>query len=686
MGTAVHCGTERNKHAVIEQALVLDSEDLDDLKCLHPQGRWQGPASVRQEIWCRSAYSALAYPVVGRSSVAKCCHLRKPFPNLLKFASAETSVNQGNVATSSHQTMEISTVSEANGKNLGKEAKAPAPAAKSRFFLTLSRPVPGRTGDQGTDSSVASVSLDVSSEKPPANKASSENMKLPATAALEEDSDKTQSQVPAEASLSSTEQPASPPPEAEGEAPAKPKEPSFFDKFFKLDKKKENTPVPTGIQEGTENTENQHLDRETPGLSSQSNNVPEEKDIVDSKEKGEQENPVGINSSVPEDTEKPEVVQENPKTVNITENNNPVMSFFKTLVSSNKAETKTDSEDKGSKTEKVHDGPAGQKTTGEVQAKGAKKKNTESPRLGYAFRKFFRHKSSKETQSTSNTKGAEKSPASSANTKSDKATSSSPEAQGTQKNTKGLDSSAQQQTTASSESAKNGTKEKSPTSLPLGKLFWKKSIKEDTVPKGAEENQNKPQTQEVCEEPVEVIKSEDIEASLQTIELNEEEAVSPEPAPTQPSAEENKPRKTNLRQFFRQLSMRGDGDFTSSEEVNGKDSDGQTSDSTEKAVTPPEPEPAGQNKEGTKDKKPTADLNKQKGNKKDATEQVNSPDRRGAEKNPMQNGGDSKESPLKRPEKRQSLGGFFKGLGPKRMSDAEVQTDPVSIGPVGKSK
>ncbi|XP_072489617.1 breast carcinoma-amplified sequence 1 isoform X15 [Notamacropus eugenii] len=500
-------------------------------------------------------------------------------------ASTETSVNQGDVATSFRTTMEISTVSEANGKNLGKEAKAPTPAAKSRFFLTFSRPVPGRTVDQGTDSSVGSVSLDVSSENPPANKASSENMKLPATAALEEDSDKTQNQVPAEASLSTTEQPTSPPPEAEGAAPAKPKEPSFFDKFFKLDKKKENIPVPTGIQEGTENTENQHLDRETPGLSSQSNNVPEEKDIVDSKEQSEQENPVGVSSSVPEDVKKPEIVQE---TVNITENNNPVMSFFKTLVSSNKAETKTDSEDKGSKAEKVHDGPSGQKTTGEVQAKGAKKKNPESPSLGYAFRKFFRHKSSKETQSTSNTKGAEKSPASSANTKTDKTAPSSPEAQGTQKNTKGLDSSAQQQTTASSESAKNGTKEKSPTSIPLGKLFWKK-----------------------------------------------------------------------------------------------------TSDSTEKAITPPEPEPTGpgqKNKEASKEKKPTADQNKQKGNKKDVTEQVNSPDGRGAEKNSMQNGGDSKESPLKRPEKRQSLGSFFKGLGPKRMSDAEVQTDPVSIGPVGKSK
>nr|AAH48647.1 Bcas1 protein [Mus musculus] len=43
-------------------------------------------------------------------------------------------------------------------------------------------------------------------------------------------------------------------------------------------------------------------------------------------------------------------------------------------------------------------------------------------------------------------------------------------------------------------------------------------------------------------------------------------------------------------------------------------------------------------------------------------------------------------TPKKSEKRRQSLGGFLKGLGPKRMSDAQVQTDPVSIGPVGKSK
>lgn len=46
---------------------------------------------------------------------------------------------------------------------------------------------------------------------------------------------------------------------------------------------------------------------------------------------------------------------------------------------------------KASKTESVCDGQAGQKTS-ETQAKGSKKKHLHSPRLGLAFRKFFRHK------------------------------------------------------------------------------------------------------------------------------------------------------------------------------------------------------------------------------------------------------------------------------------------------------
>ncbi|XP_030875680.1 breast carcinoma-amplified sequence 1 homolog [Leptonychotes weddellii] len=138
------------------------------------------------------------------------------------------------------------------------------------------------------------------------------------------------------------------------------------------------------------------------------------------------------------------------------------MSFFKTLVSPSKAETKKDLEDTASKAESVCDGQAGQKTF-ENQAKVTKKKHLHSPRLGFTFRKFFRHK------------GAEKSPATSSDVKSDKANFISQESRGEAKNP------------TSTNTTKEAAKEKGgPTSLPLGKLFWKKSVKEDSVP--AEEN------------------------------------------------------------------------------------------------------------------------------------------------------------------------------------------------------
>nr|BAG58295.1 unnamed protein product [Homo sapiens] len=320
------------------------------------------------------------------------------------------------------------------------------------------------------------------------------------------------------------------------------------------------------------------------------------------------------------------------------------MSFFKTLVSPNKAETKKDPEDTASKAESVCDGQAGQKTS-EIQARGTKKKHLDSPRLGLAFRKFFRHK------------GAEKSPTTSADLKSDKANFTSQETQGAGKNSKGCNPSGHTQSVTTPEPAKEGTKEKSgPTSLPLGKLFWKKSVKEDSVPTGAEENV-------VCESPVEIIKSKEVESALQTVDLNEGDAA-PEPTEAKLKREESKPR-TSLMAFLRQM----------------------TSDSTEKTITPPEPEPTGapqKGKEGSsKDKKSAAEMNKQKSNKQEAKEPAQCTEQATVDTNSLQNG----DKLQKRPEKRQqSLGGFFKGLGPKRMLDAQVQTDPVSIGPVGKSK
>ncbi|KAL4680776.1 hypothetical protein H8959_022717 [Pygathrix nigripes] len=427
-------------------------------------------------------------------------------------------------------------------------------------------PVPGRTGDQATDSSLGSVKLDVSSNKAPANKDPSESWTLPVAAGPGQDTDKTPGHAPAQDKvLSAAGEPTLLPPEAGGaggKAPSKPKDSSFFDKFFKLDKGQEN--VPGDSQQEAKRAEHHDKVDEVPGLSRQSDDVPAGKDIVDGKEKEGQE--VGtVNCSVPGDPEGLETAKGDSQTAAIAETNNSIMSFFKTLVSPNKAETKKDPEDTG----------------------------------------------------------AEKSPTTSADLKSDKANFTSQETQGAVKNPKGCNPSGHTQSTTTPETAKEGIKEKSgPTSLPLGKLFWKKSVKEDSVPTGAEDN-----------------------------------------------------------------SVKGDGGITHSEEINGKDSSCQTSDSTEKTITPPEPEPTGapqKGKEGSsKDKKSAVEMNKQKSNKQEAKEPAQCTEQATVDTNSLQNG----DKFQKRPEKRQqSLGGFFKGLGPKRMLDAQVQTDPVSIGPVGKSK
>nr|XP_055199014.1 breast carcinoma-amplified sequence 1 isoform X5 [Nyctereutes procyonoides] len=439
------------------------------------------------------------------------------------------SVKEDNVATSSPKTMEISAVADANGKNLGKEAKPEAPAAKSRFFLTLSRPVPGRTGDQATDSSTGAVKLDVSSNKALGNKEPTESMALTVAAAPGHDPDKTPGQSPArDQGSSATWGPAPVSPESGGAAPSKPKDSSFLDKLFKLDKGREKAPVDS--QQEAKSSERRDQAEEISGLSRPSDDVPAERDIAGSKGREAQEIPT-VSGSVPGNPEERDPAKEDLQTTNTTENNNSIMSFFKTLVSPNKAETKKDLEDTG----------------------------------------------------------AEKSPATSSDVKSDKANFISQETRGAAKNP------------TSTDTAKEVAKEKGgPTSLPLGKLFWKKSVKEDSVPAGAEEN---------------------------------------------------------------------------------------TSDSAEKAVTCPEPELAGAGQKGkegsSKDKKVAAEGNKQKSTKQEAKEPVQCVEPAVVEANSLQNGDRSQKKQEKR---RQSLGGFFKGLGPKRMLDAQVQTDPVSIGPVGKSK
>lgn len=175
------------------------------------------------------------------------------------------SVQKDNVTASSPETMEMRAVADANGKNLGNEAKPEAPAAKSRFFLTLSRPVPGRTGDQGTDSSSGPAKLDVSSNNAPANKDPSEQRALPGAAAPGRAADKTPGRTPApDQALSAPGAPES------GAAPAK--DTSFLDKLFKLDKGRDKAAVDS--QEEARRAKSGDQAEEAPGCPGQGDAVP----------------------------------------------------------------------------------------------------------------------------------------------------------------------------------------------------------------------------------------------------------------------------------------------------------------------------------------------------------------------------------------------------------------------------
>ncbi|XP_041497649.1 breast carcinoma-amplified sequence 1 isoform X12 [Microtus oregoni] len=512
------------------------------------------------------------------------------------------SIAKDNAAASSPKTMEAQAVADASGKNLGREAKPAAPAARSRFFLTLSRPVPGRPGDQGTDSSAALGRLDVSPGTAPVNKDPSEHAALPVAAAPGPAADKRPGCTEAkQQAFPATCSPAPSPPESQAESPSKPKDFGFFDRLFKLDRGRESIPVDSQPEEAKE-VRDQNQAAETPALPGNPHGVLAGEDIVDGEGRGLEVDTQSY--SVPGDPEALGTKKEDPQEAETIENINSIMSFFKTLVSPNKTETRRDPED----------------------------------------------------TDTENT------PTTSASLMSEKANFTPQETKGVTKSSKGCSPPSHVPPATASDTIKEGSKEKSgPTSLPLGKLFWKKSVKEDSLSTGAEENA-------VCEPPVETVRLEEVESTFQTAHLNEEEA-RPEPTDVKVK-EENKPRRTPLMAFLRQM----------------------TSNSTEKTPSPPEPEPVGtaqKSKENSSkdkksvDKKSVAETNKQKNNKQEAREPAQCVQPPVVEANALQNGD---KTPKKSEKRRQSLGGFLKGLGPKRMLDAQVQTDPVSIGPVGKSK
>ncbi|XP_021132313.4 breast carcinoma-amplified sequence 1 isoform X3 [Anas platyrhynchos] len=626
--------------------------------------------SVPEEVKEDSAYPVIrSYQALPESSTSvkngSAVFVQTHPPAMNGEVDAKASVVRDNAAASSPKTKEQS-AGAAGGEVAGSTASRALPSAKPLSVFAFSWSVPGRTEDPASDSSVGSAKLDVSSEAPNVNKAPSDSTALPTAAAPQPGTHKILAQaqsasVPHHSSLAAPGIP-----DGESTATPKPKQVNFFDKIFKLEKGKERSQEQTPTQKET-----RALDapdgcsevQEAAGSQRTSNGIPPGKEIDDRNRSDLRQDLASGNSLAAEQPAKAEVNQDSPQAAAAVDNRS-VMSFFKTLVSPSKAETKSEPEDKGSKAEKGHGGQPAPKTVPESQTKGAKKKKAESPKLGHStFSKLFRHKAAKETQQTTNTKSTEQQPVSSV--KSDKNVPSSQELQTAKQNTKAPEPAAQQQA-AATEAPKEVTKEKaSSTPMPLSKLFWKKNTSEEA----------------------EIVSNEKTDASSEAVAPDKDEK-SPEATEVKPRKEESKTPKANLRKFFK-LSGKGDGGTTRSEEVNGPSPSHQTSNSTERPVATAESEPVGQkSKESSKDKKSTVELSKQKGSKQEAREQPDSREQQTAETDSIQNGGDTSKEPssYKRTEKRQSLGGFFKSLGSKRMSDAEVQTDPVSILPAGKSK
>lgn len=196
---------------------------------------------------------------------------------LLFAVDAKASVARDNAAVSSLKTKEQSPVPEAGGQSLGSAASAARPAAKSRSVLAFAWAVPGRTEDPATGSPVGSAELDFSSEAPGANKAASDSAEVPAAAGRAEGAHINLTRAPAAAPLRDIDLTAPATPEGEDVAASQPKQVTFFDRIFKLEKGKERSRAQIGTQEERQTSDlpDGHITaQEAAGLQSPSNGVP----------------------------------------------------------------------------------------------------------------------------------------------------------------------------------------------------------------------------------------------------------------------------------------------------------------------------------------------------------------------------------------------------------------------------
>ncbi|XP_018416172.1 PREDICTED: breast carcinoma-amplified sequence 1 [Nanorana parkeri] len=719
---------------------------------------------------------------------------------------SKATIRQENVISSSQKTIIISPIPN------GTDAKPPAPQAKSKFSMTISRPAPGLTAFQPNGPENGGLQSGVRVEEPALVQTQNnapvivKSSVTPPPTVLTTDG----------ASLSLTNN------DEVDSAPPKPREVSIFHKLFKTEKKVQfEEPVQSGVPENQEVVitlnQNGGLQSAPPNASLQIQNVDKGNRAAADGQRSETASvPVGPETSA-------EATQTSPQP-----EVHPVMSFFKTLVSPNKPvpkseeETKPDAGDKKKEngglrksSSKKEKGKGAAQQTPETEVKGQKKADSsKSSTLGRLFR-------------PKPTASAKEAAAARPRLFWRKSLQGDPQPSKIQEN--GVEEPAAVPVNVSPEPAltpdtnppdvgvqpqeeEKVEKEAPPRPLP----FWRKSFKADPQPPKVQENvavqqpvvsvsveqpvpeqpavpepkpteADKPSpdsekpVKEASARPVPFWKKVAVEQPVVSVSLNTEKTA-PEPIvapevqqadaviappenekpvkeaasrplpfwksfkadpqppkipenspPEEPvtvqltetsssepdsqsskpdskakaspvtegksqqgkKADEGKNSKPKIMMFFKQLSVMGDPNNGTPEEVNGKISptlditDGVEVGKSEKTVVtavvepPPPPQKA---KENPKEKKASSEkLAKQES--RESPEAAASSQAQAVEAAPAQNGAESsKDGQIKKVEKRQSLGSFFKGIGPKRLIDAEVQTDPVSILPAEKAK
>nr|XP_033818500.1 breast carcinoma-amplified sequence 1 [Geotrypetes seraphini] len=585
-------------------------------------------------------------------------------------------IKQNNVDPSSQKTMEIISASEENGKSPGNEAKPSMPVTKPFFNIRLTRPAPGSTREPARDSAAGTEKAEANSAKPVMNNAPSETVQRPDAAVLIESSDKGPNQALNSITLDIGQTNVTGPPEPDHTA-LKPIEISLFSKLFKPDRARENTKAQLNLSQEMNTAPQQDPNLTAQDVSSlQQNNILQEQNIdVGSQSAVQLQSPATFSSPSNEDLKESKAKEENSKTAASSENN-PVMSFFKNLVipkplPKSDDVPKSDSEDKkrgngtckktalpkigimASKREKAK----GRQPVVQQKTEAPAKAGQESPKGGKsAFRRLFGLKSAKENQQTTETKRVEEPAVVAMAVKAEKAAP----VQAIKQETKTPERAAKEQVPAASEVQTDGPQKSSKESTPRAMLFWKKTAAE-------------PEVQPAVQQPP-------VQAAAPSKDMIK-------------TSEGQRTKNSKIINFFKQLSDSGNGGSTNAEEVNGKGPDQPTLDPAEgsatqktsqKSVAPVviESQPvAPKGKESAKEKK--AELSKQRINKqetKDSQEIASSAQQPCSQPQAMQNGEDTTKDPmLKRTEKRQSFGTFFKAMGSKKTCDAEVQTDPTPV-------